>query len=254
MATGYVADVDTVFLGIDLAWSPRHASGVAALVPVPERDALAVRACALVQGDDELLGFVQTHLAATMVIMVDAPLRVPNATGRRTCEALVAQRFGRAEAGAHPSNRARLEATCGGVRGERLAAALGAFGVREAGLDAAGRGRTIFECYPHPAHVVLFGLTRTLKYKKKRQPWDVARAALAEYLARMGSLAAPTIELPASLAEALAPGDSVGRAYKSREDRLDAIFCAYLAALAPRGRLEMLGSVEEGHIVVPRGG
>jgi len=46
----------------------------------------------------------------------------------------------------------------------------------------------------------------------------------------------------------------VGKAYKAKEDRADALLCAYLGALAVLGRMEMLGSVEEGHIVVPRAG
>jgi predicted RNase H-like nuclease len=45
-----------------------------------------------------------------------------------------------------------------------------------------------------------------------------------------------------------------GRAYKAAEDRLDAVFCAYLGALALDGRLEMVGRPEEGSIVVPRQG
>jgi hypothetical protein len=37
--------------------------------------------------------------------------------------------------------------------------------------------------------------------------------------------------MPRALLESLDPRGTVGRAYKDREDRLDAIFCAYLAAL-----------------------
>jgi hypothetical protein len=43
----------------------------------------------------------------------------------------------------------------------------------------------------------------------------------------------------------------VGRRYKEREDLPDALFCAYLAALVPEGRLEPLGSPERGCILVP---
>jgi predicted RNase H-like nuclease len=45
-----------------------------------------------------------------------------------------------------------------------------------------------------------------------------------------------------------------GKPYKDREDRLDALLCAYLAALAAKGRLEMLGRPDAGSIVVPATG
>jgi len=46
-----------------------------------------------------------------------------------------------------------------------------------------------------------------------------------------------------------------GVAYKHIEDRVDAALCAYLAALAwlfGDSRLEMIGCVDEGYVVVPR--
>jgi predicted RNase H-like nuclease len=70
----------------------------------------------------------------------------------------------------------------------------------------------------------------------------------------MAALRDPDLVLEPALLAALAPGTSVGKAYKAKEDRADALLCAYLGALAGLGRMEMLGSVAEGHIVVPRGG
>jgi predicted RNase H-like nuclease len=237
------------FVGIDLAWSPRNATGVAALAPTPA--GLAVAACGLAGTDAEIVAFVRAHLGTATVVMVDAPLRVPNETGRRACEDAVARAFGRFEASPHASNRS-LFARYGGPRGERLVAALGAAGVREGELAEAGQGHLAFECYPHPAHVRLFGLARTLKYKKKRQSWDEARAAFAALVAHLRALRDPALLLPPALLDELDVTGRVGRGYKAREDRVDAICCAYLGALAALGRMEMLGSVAAGHIVVPR--
>ncbi len=53
----------------------------------------------------------------------------------------------------------------------------------------------------------------------------------------------------------LALGAERGAAYKAIEDKVDAILCAYLAALAwlyGEARMEMIGTVEGGAVVVPR--
>ncbi|HEX5634655.1 MAG TPA: DUF429 domain-containing protein [Gemmatimonadales bacterium] len=239
------------FIGIDLAWSPRNASGVAALAPAD--GGLAVLACDRVVSDDAIAAFVAAHRGTGTVVMVDAPLRVPNEAGNRACERELNRAFARFQAGAHPSNR-RNQLRDGVIRGEALARRLAALGVREATLAEAGRGHTMYECYPHAAHVVLFGLARTLKYKKERQPWAEAHAAFETLLAHLQALAEPRLVLDAALLAALAPAGSRGQGYKAREDRADAILCAYLGALAVLGRMEMLGTVEEGHIVVPRSG
>ena len=55
---------------------------------------------------------------------VDAPLHVPNATGRRDAEAVLAW----CDVAAFPSSRRRLEQVHGGVRGEALAPRLQAPG------------------------------------------------------------------------------------------------------------------------------
>ena len=179
-------------IGIDLAWSSArgHPSGVAALAPGAR--GLEVRELGCAVTDDEILAFVERHRGACSVIMVDAPLRVPNASGRRRCENLVHARFGAREGGAHASNRALFERLYGGIRGERLAGRLAELGVREGPLDAAGHGHHVYECYPHAAMLELFALPRTLKYKKKRQPWDEARAAFREVLAPLAALREPT--------------------------------------------------------------
>jgi predicted RNase H-like nuclease len=240
-------------IGIDLAWSTvgGRPSGVAALEAGP--DGLVVREVDCLVPDDDIVAFVERHLGRTTVIMVDAPLRVPNAGGKRDCEILVTRRYGGRQGGAHSSNRT-LFARYGGVRGEELVRRLASLGVREGPLSAAGTGHHVYECYPHAAMLDLFALSRTLKYKKKRQPWDEARTAFRALLAHLAALEGPHMRLDDALRAALDPGTSVGAAYKAKEDRADALLCAYLGALAVLGRLEMLGSVEAGHIVVPRVG
>jgi len=239
-------------IGIDLAWSvrKRQPSGVAALAV--GTGGLVVRELDCVVTDDELVAFVARHLGAPTVIMIDAPIRVPNLENRRRCEDLVSRRFGGREGGAHSSNRSLFERLYGTIRGERLLARLAELGVRDGPLEDAHEGHHAYECYPHAAMLELFALPKTLKYKRKRQSWDEARAAFRVLLAHLATLEAPRLVLEPALLASLDPGETVGRRYKDKEDRADALVCAYLGALAVLGRLEMLGSVAEGHIVVPR--
>lgn len=244
-------------IGVDLAWSPRHASGVAALRP--DGPALVVAEVGLAGGVEEVADFVARHRAATTVVMVDAPLVVPNDAGMRPVERELHRRFGAAHAGPYPANRALLGRCNRDVpRGEELGLAL----ARRAGVAwppgrlprPGARGAWLFECYPHPAQVVLFGLERVLKYKLKRQGLEAARAEYRRYLECLDGLRAPRLRWTAAARREVDATVRAGRAYKSAEDRLDAVFCAYLGALALDGRLEMVGRPEEGSIVVPRQG
>ena len=119
------------------------------------------------------------------------------------------------------------------------------------------RGCWFFEVYPHPAHVVLFGRRRIIKYKKG--PVASRRIGLAEFrreikqriLRASGSLRS-TDRLCALLDLDLK--SLRGKTLKSYEDTLDAILCAYLAFHLWRWgwqRSEMVGDLESGYIVLP---
>ena len=121
--------------------------------------------------------FCRRHLSPDTVIAIDASLVVNNVAGLRPCERLIARTFGRYQASCHPSNLGRPHARSG----ERLVEKLGELGVRhDFQLDSARQrpGRWLFEVYPHPAMVRIFGLDRIIKYKKGSP--DERRRGLAE--------------------------------------------------------------------------
>jgi predicted RNase H-like nuclease len=155
-----------VFIGIDLAWSMRHCSGGAVI-----RDGRLVEARGDLTSLEEIVEFVTNHLSpvAGAVVAVDAPLRVPNLTGIRPCERELNADWRRFQAGAHPANRGIL-ARDGSVRGEALVDLLVSRHrfVEATTIPRRSPDRLICEIYPHPAHVSLFGLERTLKYKRNR--------------------------------------------------------------------------------------
>ena len=150
-------------LGIDLAWGERARTGLAALDPGG-----ALVASTSVVTDDEIAAFVQRWTSAGpgdgLVAAVDAPLVVPNLTGRRPCEAQVSAAFGRFFAGAYPANRAN-PAFAPEPRGARLARRFG-WSI-DPGTAMTPSTTLALEVYPHPAMVSLFGLDRVIPYKLK---------------------------------------------------------------------------------------
>jgi predicted RNase H-like nuclease len=248
------------FVGIDLAWSDHNPSGVAAL---RWTDGMATLVTPLpanpLYTDAEIIAYVQAIAGrGNMVIAIDAPLVVPNQTGRRPAEACLQPAFGRFHAGAHPANRERLTIyNHGTIRGEVLIERLSTLAVRhDPAIQPRTPTRQAFEVYPHPAMIVLFGLDRVLKYKAKRNHSPQQRQdAFRQYQRHLDNLknAQPPAALPASLLseEQL---KKRGRALKHYEDQLDAILCAYVALYYwwwGVERCHVFGDLERGYIVSP---
>ncbi len=250
-----------LFLGLDLAWGKTNGTGGVALACEPGQPA-TVRDVQEALGDDQsLLAWVDGWDAAEkhqgIIIGVDAPLRVPNETGRRPCEAQIGRRFARFQAGAHPANRTLLR---GYVRGEGLVERFAERNIAHSPfLDAAedGTRRQVMEVFPHPAHVILFGLAKTLKYKAKPgRTCEMRWAVFAEYSRLLRGLQAhdPPLRLP----EDWPPRDvsgMVGGALKRLEDGMDALTCAYVVYYYwwhGQSGGEVIGDMAQGYIVVPR--
>jgi len=250
-------DVSARYLGLDLAWSPRNDSGLAVLEPGP-RGCLRVVAVELHRPLAAIVGRIGELLGEPTILMVDAPLVVNNAAGKRDCERMVDRLFARHAAGTHAGNRTLLGKVNGGVpRGEELAEALAPLGFPwpPAPLPPEGaiRGRWWYECYPHPAHVRLFGLTRTFAYKHRaKRSWPFLQAEYRRCLDSLRTQLRPRIGWNAALESRLAPEGRIGVAYKRGEDQMDALFCAWLAAHAHAGGMELLGEPADGAIAVPR--
>jgi predicted RNase H-like nuclease len=243
-------------LGLDLAWSARNATGAAAL-RLDTNGTATLTAHDLLLTDDEIAAWVAAHSGSgAVVVAVDAPLLIPNETGRREADAAISARFARFHAGAHPANRKKLAAT-GTWRGDTLRERLSGLAIQYAALvPARSPGRWVVEVYPHPATITLFGLDRILPYKAKAKYSKTMRfEALHRFLTHLQALQEPAFA-PGVLepfAAQLTP-DLRGKALKSWEDRLDALMCAYIAAYAwwwgPE-RTAIFGDPERGSILVP---
>jgi predicted RNase H-like nuclease len=244
----------TRFIGLDLAWSERNSS--AAVVLEAETDQARWIGHHDRLGDDqEVVSFIrQAADHGPAIVAIDAPLLVPNETGSRPVDRLISRLFGPFEAGCYPANRKRF-ANC--PRGENIVASLAADAfVQDPYLRQQAPTRTVFEVYPHPAMLSLFGLEKTLKYKAR------AHRSLAYRRAEMGKLQAHLASLqqhrPAmSLPQPIANRDLHtlrGSSLKQYEDLLDAAVCAYVAYYAwywgPEG-YQVYGDTTLGYILVP---
>jgi predicted RNase H-like nuclease/tRNA(Leu) C34 or U34 (ribose-2'-O)-methylase TrmL len=232
-----------VHIGIDLAWGANGRTGLAAVDPSG-----ALVDSASVRTDDEIDAWLASHGPA-VVVGVDAPLIVPNATGRRDGERLLGQVYARFDAGAHPTNRARP--WMDPPRGLRLAE-------RHAwSVDPAHRGTEAeplcLEVYPHPGMVGLFRLGRVIPYKKgsfaDRRAGFVRLLALLESVDELRldrSDAWASIRARFAAAERLVHLDVL-------EDEIDAVFCAHLAWrwAERRDSLTVYGDLAGGYIVAP---
>lgn len=249
------------YVGIDLAWGEKNTTAAALLEGDPLSGARLV-ACAEALGSDaEILAFVDEcdSSGGGLLVAIDAPLIVPNETGRRPCETILSACLARVQAGPHPANRARLAAPDGTVRGERLAWALAQRGLEQTPfLDALpGPPRACFEVFPHPAHVALFGLDKTLKYKlKPKRTRETRLAEFGRYADLLATLetADPPLFLNDESWWRRDPETLTPAALKRHEDALDALSCAYVALYRHRWsdeRCPVVGDLATGYIVTP---
>ena len=242
------------FIGIDLAWSPHNPSGGVAL----SASGRVLARTSELGSDAEVLDFVSQALPRGMsgIVAIDAPLAVPNETGARPCDKLVASVFGRYHAAPYPANRKNLR-RYGGLRAEGIRQNLEAQGFcHDPKIGPLDERRRVMEVFPHPATVSLFHLNRTLKYKaRSTRSYDHRWHELGQLREHLVCLreSTPPLHLPPELASLPIEGLR-GRRMKAVEDLLDALVCAYTALYAwhhgPRG-YAIYGKAAEGSILVP---
>ena len=241
-------------IGVDLAWGERNPSGCAELV----RDGgeLRLSRLALLHPLEDIVEWIEPE-RGDWAVAIDAPLVIRNQTGPRAADAQADEFYMRFHAGAYPANLDRFGENHRGGRLLRMLAAEPNGGRLVESPDAAGAARLVFETYPHIVTVELFGLDRIVKYKKgtddfKRRGQRQLVEHIREHLC--GPRADPRLRPDAALEELLREPDVPlrGRALKDREELLDGLVSAYMAAWLDAGRpVQGLGEVGAGVMVVP---
>jgi predicted RNase H-like nuclease len=237
------------YVGVDLAWGQAGVTGLAALDASGRLLDVTRR-----RTDRELYDWLAPHLEGPCLVAFDAPLIVPNATGQRACERLIARHFGRFHAYCHTSNRGNPAFADGG-RAERLSRTL-----RLDSDPCSPAERRAIEVYPHPAIVALFGLPRILRYKAKPgRDLTSLRAELLRLLDLLDGLAGQPVRLDAAAApqwaviRAAVEQARTKAALKAVEDAVDAVVCAYIAryAVCAPEAVRVFGTAAEGYILTP---
>lgn len=243
---------DRRLIGLDLAWKDGNGTGCAELVE--HEGKLTLKRLDLLDSIDEIVTWIKPEMG-DWVVAIDAPLVVCNKTGSREAEKQTGRQYGKFQAAAHSANWGRFD---GYHRGGKLLGRLAGCGGKLVEHPAdVGSGRLVFETYPHPAMVELFWLDRIIKFKKGRVA--VKRRGQQQLADEIGNCfcgkdADPLLASNAKLQELLSEpkSDLKGKALKHREDRLDAVVCAYVAAWVAAGKpWSGLGDVGKGVIVVP---
>ena len=234
------------FVGVDLAWGVRRPTGLAVL----DDDGRLLHVSSE-SSDDAIAAALAPYVAGECLVAIDAPLVVTNATGNRPAEAELNKDFRAFEAGAHPTNTGKSEFR-DGPRGGRLAERLGL------DLDpSSDGGRRAIEVYPHPATVVLFGLDKTLKYK--RGAFGDRQRELLKLMTLIEGLddATPRLRANRSVAwvELRKRVEAATRPVQldRDEDPVDAVLCAYVGLYWYHrpDDVTIYGDFENGYIVTP---
>lgn len=243
------------YLGVDLAWGlgtaarPANETGIAVL-----DGSGRVLDAGWTRGLDETAERI-TAVDGDALAFVDAPLVVTNPTGQRRCETQVGQRYGRWKVSANASNL-RLPWLAGVALRRRLEDAGWRCDDGLAGPPTGGR--SLCETYPYTTLVGAPELGYAVERPRyKRKPPGLApdrwraerRDACDELVRRLGALesADPPLLLdshPVTRRLRAEGAPLVDRAYKHREDLIDALLAAWTAALWHRAgfvRCQVLG-------------
>jgi len=247
-------------LGIDLAWATNKKSGVSneTGVVAVEFDGTVV-AAGWTRGLDETLAWIEANAQDDTFAMIDAPLVVTNSGGQRACEKQTGQRYGRWKVAANSSN---LNSPNLGGQQLRLLLEQRGWNYSAGWAGPPTAGRHFGECYPYTTLVgateLGYGDARPV-YKRKPRKTPVAafrpqRAVVCDDLiARLDQLARadPPLQLrshPLTKALLGEKTPTADKAYKHREDLIDAAICAWTGLLWLQYGLErcqVLGDHEE---------
>jgi len=237
------AGARTLIIGVDLAWGDKKSDGVCFLEA--SRSGACVRGFGYPQGDDELIGCLQSALDSSeeVFITIDAPIICPNRTGTRPVDRLTHRMFHREHAACHPANSTKCP------RPARVLRKLHVLGVKP-GWELERHSKIAAEVYPHPAMVRLFKLKRIVKYKKgrvmhRRQEFRRLQNLIRKCVREQFPFLTLDDESQKLLRESWT---------KPVEDRTDALFCALIGLWHwyHRGRRsQVIGDLKTGFILLP---
>lgn len=235
-----------VVLGLDAAWTPHHASGVAVVVGKPGAwRCLAanssVEALETEANCSGLLEAVEGIAGAPMTLAsVDMPLALVPIAARRVCDNQISSSFGAYGCSVHSPSSDRP-----GPVGTDL---MRKFADAEYSLAVHGStfsGRQVLEVYPHIAVMRLLRESYRVPYKiaRARQYWpDLGASERRERIrVNLARILAALNEQIADIPLILPPPETGNAALKRFEDAIDAVVCAYVGTRFLQGDCKSFG-------------
>jgi predicted RNase H-like nuclease len=244
------------FLGVDLAWAepgPGQAANETGVAVIDEAGHIldADWICGL---DDTITWVSAAADGANALLFVDAPLMVTKPLWPAALREAGGQRYGSRKVSANSTNTSSVRLS--GVRMRERLETLG-WTYSDGRNGPPARGWVMSECYPYTTLVGAPELGYAVRPAYKRKPratpiarWRTERARTCDHLiGQLGKLADadPTLRLcshPRTRELATKPSPADDRAHKHREDLIDALICAWTAALWARhwlARRQILG-------------
>ena len=246
-------------IGIDLAWGEEkegepNASGCVELVWADGE--LWLTRLDLLCSLDDIVEWIEPDRDG-WVAAVDAPLVIHNWGGRRRAEEQACDVYHPFDAHPHSTNLDNIKRFGEVPRGGQILHALEAHGgvlVEDPANQAAER--LVFETYPHPATVELFDIDRIIKYKNCNKDQMILgqkqlACAIRRYLC--ADAARPRLRCSDDLDNLLDVPEAILKSdLKSREDLIDGLICAYIAAWVAGGRPSRgFGDAGDGVMILP---
>lgn len=238
----------TRFLGLDLAWAPRHSSGGAVMELTPDGGVVLVSSASLRAHEDILSWVARNRGRGTAILAVNAPIIVENTGGQRPCDILLANHFG-----AHHVDEYHVN-TVNASHPRTMGRALIRMGFDP---NPASAGDRLVETCNQAAQIMLFELERPIRMKSgpvgaRKEALNRLREILSSHL----SDADPPLHSSATLRglQDIDLGTCNGSRVGELEEQMEAILCAYTAAyLYIRGpnACAFLGDLQDGYILLP---
>jgi predicted RNase H-like nuclease len=244
-----------IYIGFDSAWtdSPR-APGAICAVGIEGSDASLFHAPQLVSFDQALAFIQSVHTAnGATIVALDQPTRVPNLTGMRPVERVVASLVSWLGGGVQPSNRGKLGMFCDNSPIWRFLTQLEAIENPEQSRTAA-KGLYLIEVFPALALASLgdgfFGRKLGPRYNPDRRTFKIEDwNRVAEAAARQAKILRVD-----KLVEWFQSAGKAARPRKADQDKLDAALCVLVALnwrLRPRHESLVHGDLIYGYMVAP---
>jgi putative endonuclease len=154
--------LNSVYIGIDLAWGEKNLSGFCAIDASGKK--LKILDIKLIKSIDEIIDEISKYKEYKTLVGVDAALVVPNESGNREIEKNFNKDFARYKISMLPANKKILSQYSPNIRSIELYEKLASLGFKR---DYAS-DKVIFEVYTHSTVAMCFNNHEILPYKRKK--------------------------------------------------------------------------------------